>query len=351
MTINEFQNIFQTNFKDIYIIWKKDYLEDMEDLKWNGNFWTIKFTKRNKKVIIPTDLKQTRINVANLVKLLNLKVSLTKRRTQQTYQDKNSKFNIRLEFISDVGNDYGCVFALRFNTTDKLYEIYDPKLNLIIKNIIEQKHNIIIGGATGSGKTSLQKAIIKNINDVESIFLLEDTQDTSLKYLYPNKDITAVNLRDNPKYYEQDLIHGFKSAKRFNPEWIILSEATDQLLKKSLVETMMSAHKTITTIHNNDINSTILDLANAITTANDNTKSVALKVARNIGYFISCKYIVAKEGYYIRYIEHISCVEFEQDMYKEIKLYEAKLEKNCKLITQSDVFNYENNRWINEKEK
>lgn len=356
MTIKEFKNLFQKHFKEIYFIWEEKYLNDIEDVKWNGNFWTVKYTKKNKQKIEVQDLNNTREKISNLTKYLELKVSINKRRTQATFMDLDSKLNIRLEFITGEGNDWGCVLALRFNTVNKIYNLYDSKISEILKNIIIKRSNLFIGGATGSGKTALQKLIISLISDAESIFLLEDTQDTSLKMLYPYKDITAINIRDNPKYYEDDLLHGFKSAKRFNPEWIILSEATDKILKKYLVETMMSAHKTITTIHNNDIHSTIIDLANSITTSNDNINDVAYKVARNIGYFVSCKYFVSEKGSYVRYIDHISTVEIDliNHQYTEKKLYQAQfqeIQNNYYLLTDKNSFYYINNKWELKNEK
>ncbi|MCF6094505.1 Flp pilus assembly complex ATPase component TadA [Microaerobacter geothermalis] len=60
---------------------------------------------------------------------------------------------------------------------------------------VKGKMNILIAGPTGSGKTELFKYLVKHIPDDERLLMLEDTAETRLKDIYPQKHIVPMECR------------------------------------------------------------------------------------------------------------------------------------------------------------
>jgi pilus assembly protein CpaF len=121
----------------------------------------------------------------------------------------------------------------------------------LLKTLIESKANIIISGATGSGKTELQKTLVGFIPNHHKITLIEDTRDSHLKMLYPEKDInswrTLKEYHREKQISEHDLI---KAGLRNNPDWILVSE-TRGIEAYEMLESALTGHSILTTIHAN----------------------------------------------------------------------------------------------------
>lgn len=110
--------------------------------------------------------------------------------------------------------------------------------------------NTIISGQTGSGKTELQKFLVGYIPDDRKISLMEDTPDSHLKALYPNKDINSWVTRKpgtdgGVGVTFTDLL---KAALRNNPDWAIISETRGEEAKY-MVDAAQTDHSIITTLH------------------------------------------------------------------------------------------------------
>ena len=86
-----------------------------------------------------------------------------------------------------------------------------------LKNLIEQKKNIVICGPTGSGKTSFLRTLLSCVNEREHITLLEDTHEILLESPFVTKllatDRPGETLRDFCQY-----------ALRLRPDRIVLGE-------------------------------------------------------------------------------------------------------------------------------
>ena len=119
----------------------------------------------------------------------------------------------------------------------------------LLSVLIKSKCNIIISGATGSGKTELQKLLVGYIDDKQQIFLIEDTRDSHIKSLYPEKNIksTQVLMSDERerKITQQVLV---KSGLRNLPNWLIVSE-TRGAEAADMLDAVKTNHSLITTLH------------------------------------------------------------------------------------------------------
>ena len=117
---------------------------------------------------------------------------------------------------------------------------------------VKAKKNILISGATGSGKTTLSKALIAEIPETERIITIEDTaelvvpQPNRVALFYPKdgpKDATG-RARIGPK----DLL---ESALRMRPDRILLQELRDGSAFYYLRNVNSGHPGSITTVHAN----------------------------------------------------------------------------------------------------
>lgn len=65
----------------------------------------------------------------------------------------------------------------------------------LFEAFVKGRLNILIAGSTGSGKTELLKYFVKHVPDSQRMIMLEDTAETRLKDIYPNKHILPMECR------------------------------------------------------------------------------------------------------------------------------------------------------------
>ncbi|MCR9206101.1 MAG: CpaF/VirB11 family protein [Halobacteriovoraceae bacterium] len=88
---------------------------------------------------------------------------------------------------------------------------------IFFKDCLKQKKNFIICGATGSGKTSLLKAMLETVNKREHIVTLEDTQELNLSSDFCTSLLSA-------KGAGRELVDFCHYALRMRPDRIVLGE-------------------------------------------------------------------------------------------------------------------------------
>lgn len=122
----------------------------------------------------------------------------------------------------------------------------------LLKVLILSGNNIIISGMTGTGKTELQKLLVGFIPNSQSINLIEDTRDSHIKALYPEKDImswqTLTSDDREKKITMQDLV---RASLRNNPDWVIVAE-TRGAEASDMLDSAKTDHFIITTVHAKD---------------------------------------------------------------------------------------------------
>lgn len=160
---------------------------------------------------------------------------------------------IRVNFMHGSIAPYGETMALRIShprlTPGTIADVATPEVAELIDVIVRTGMSIMISGQTGSGKTETQKKIVGSIPDNLKITLAEDTLDSHLKLVYPNKDINSWQVKkakdDDDTIEFPQLI---KAGLRNNPEWFLISEvrgdeATD------LLGAGLTGHYFCSTIH------------------------------------------------------------------------------------------------------
>ncbi len=183
---------------------------------------------------------------------------------KQLVYENNQKFNdeepildseypkLRINSIHKSISQKGTTASIRSSKPSIRIKDYDTsivptKVMKLLEACVKSNCNILISGITGSGKTELQKYLCKFINDNDKIVLIEDTLDSHLKDLYPEKDIFSwkINEKLENKIGFDELI---RAALRNNPNWIIISE-TRGSEAYSMLKSALSGHNIITTLH------------------------------------------------------------------------------------------------------
>lgn len=122
-------------------------------------------------------------------------------------------------------------------------------LEELFKVFVLAEINLILGGRTGSGKTEFQKLLARYISDSAITFLIEDTRDSHIKALYPDKIIyssqTLLSKQRKEQITMSDLV---KSALRNNPDWTIIAETRGREAADAL-DSVKTDHSIITSIH------------------------------------------------------------------------------------------------------
>jgi pilus assembly protein CpaF len=157
--------------------------------------------------------------------------------------------NLRINAVHKSLSPFGTTMALRSSKAEAIlnernFSDFAPEYMLeFFEAAIKSRSNIIIAGETGTGKTELQKFLVKDIPFDEKIVNMEDTLDSYLKELYPDKDIHS--WLTSPTISFTDLI---RAGLRNNPVWMLISETRGKEAYEML-QAVLSGHRIITTLH------------------------------------------------------------------------------------------------------
>lgn len=113
---------------------------------------------------------------------------------------------------------------------------------------VRARKNILISGATGSGKTSLSKALIRLIPDHERLLTIEDTRELTLPHRNVVHMIYAKDGQGLAKVGPKELL---ESALRMRPDRILLQELRDGTAFFYLRNVNSGHPGSITTVHAN----------------------------------------------------------------------------------------------------
>jgi type IV secretion system protein VirB11 len=87
----------------------------------------------------------------------------------------------------------------------------------LLPNLVKDKKNILIAGATGSGKTSLLTSLLSLVDTQDHLVILEDTYEILFDHPYQTRFLSGENSKNSLKSY-------LAYAMRLSPDRIILGE-------------------------------------------------------------------------------------------------------------------------------
>lgn len=152
-----------------------------------------------------------------------------------TYHGENSV----LRLLSDNAENF-TTETLGFTETDQ---------SKILNAIKKPSGMILVTGPTGSGKTTTLYTIIKMLNSKEiSIVTIEDP----IEYAVHNVEQIQVNPRTGLTF-----ANGLRSILRQDPNIIMVGEIRDMETASIAVNTALTGHLLLSTLHTNDVSTTL----------------------------------------------------------------------------------------------
>lgn len=176
------------------------------------------------------------------------------------------------------------------------FRSFTEQANIFMKIAVQSELNIVIVGATGSGKTALVSALLNYIPVNEHLLTIEDTMELQIPKTHNivTQYKTKIN-EDNPKT-NITIYTLLKAALRSFPKYIIVGE-TRGAEAWEMLQAMKSGHAGITTIHAEDGPETLSRLEGMMALA-ENSMDVSYirkDIAQVMDLFIIQRWIGNKE--------------------------------------------------------
>lgn len=165
--------------------------------------------------------------------------------------------------------------------------------------------NMVISGTTGTGKTELHKLISGFIPFDDRILLIEDTPETFMKEMFPDKDVYSWVTSENVSVTQL-----IKAGLRNHPAWIMVTETRGQEAYE-MIQAVLSGHSIITSLHATEaraIPSRFVNMAKMGYELSEEALKQDIRMYFDFGIHIKkVKYY----GHVIRYLSEI--IEFNPD--------------------------------------
>ena len=155
------------------------------------------------------------------------------------------EFRLQLSFTEDLKSKVQiCMRRLRFEALE-LEQLEEKKWlqkeqKIFLNNLIKEKKNILIVGATASGKTTLLNSLIQSCENNCRCIILEDTAELCLPNAISSRMISRTQYDSQLRNY--DLSHLLKESLRMRPDRLIVGEVRGTEAK-DLLMAMATGHQ------------------------------------------------------------------------------------------------------------
>lgn len=193
------------------------------------------------------------------------------------------------------------------------------KVNEYLLKALNENKSIVISGGVGSGKTELQKYLIANLKDYSRLIIIDDVQELDYLERKETLDITCWQLLPNNINASIDEL--VRVALRNNPDWIIVAESRGKEMNE-LMNSVMSGHPIITTIHAKDLKNIPNRMARMIEMVKkgESHEDILSDIYEHFDVFVQLQREIKPNGEIDRFVSMVG--ESEKDHIKVI--YERK---------------------------
>jgi len=278
---------------------------DITDVGWNGTHLSIE-TNNEKILLEGSELGITHEYIERVIQ--KYAVVNDHEFNNATMQFDGMFDHVRINAVHEMISPSGATLSLRIARPKLIlnpsnFEGFAPSYMLeLLEKIVQTGANITISGETGAGKTELQKLLLSFVQPRERIVMIEDTQETHAKELFPEKDI--YSWLTGGRISISELV---RASLRNNPKWIIVSETRGKEAYE-MFQAVLSGHYIITTLHSVDARAIPRRFVNMCSTGYQiNEKTVEEDIYRYFDFGIHIK-TTNVNGYKHRYLSEV--VEF-----------------------------------------
>ena len=234
------------------------------------------------------------------------------------------RINAQHSSIVRVGDEKSVSFSIRIGSNKNRIEddpkFMDKEARKILSDAIEQKKSIVIAGATGSGKTELQKYLISHLEDYTRVIIIDNVQELDYVRFNENLDVASWQISPTiPKGNAQELI---RNALRNNPDWIVVAESRGKEMADAL-NAVMSGHPIITTLHARNVESIPHRILRLVQSGNKDEKAedILSDIYEHFDYYVYLERVISKNKKVERFVSSIAVI----DQNKQFKvIYERR---------------------------
>jgi pilus assembly protein CpaF len=162
-------------------------------------------------------------------------------------------------------------------------DCFAPDIGLeLLRQLLRDRCNIVVSGATSSGKTSLVAALLAEVDPAQRLLVVEDTAELPLRHPHAVRLEARPSTVDGPD--QVDLAQLVRTALRLRPDRIVVGEVRgDEVL--ALVQAMNTGHDgSMSTCHANGPTDALLRLESLVLQASPTWPLAAIRhqLARSI---------------------------------------------------------------------
>lgn len=260
-------------------------LDDLEEILIHGPTKIVLKSQKTKE--LETDLTQDDINIMADILAIRAKQNFNYETPFVSFYDTLFDTNVRISLthFSSSADSKSKIFIRILNKNIIPLNHYNINEGLI-KKLITQRKNILIAGATSSGKTTFANTLLSLTSKREHIIMIEDTKELIAPSSY------TTRLISDPNNHNKSMNSYLSYCLRMSPERIILGEIRGKEAESSLLAMNTGHNGFISTIHANSAKDALerLALLFKIYSTKDLSFATVLKlIASNINYVIFLK--------------------------------------------------------------
>ena len=283
-------------------------VDTITDVTYNG---TNVFYQDNIKGRLKSDIKLTNQEaIAFIRQIANLaEKQFSYTCPQLDISVANYRINAVHSSIVRIGDEKGVSFAIRIGSLKSRilddYRFIPKKARKILLKMLEKGISIVIAGATGTGKTELQKYLLMSLKDNTRIIIIDNIQELDSIRQNENLDITSWQLNENvPEGSFESLI---RNALRSNPDWLVIAESRGKEMN-DVLNSVLTGHPIITTLHADDIYSIPNRVARMVemSSSTEEYDDIYQDVMKHMKGYVFLKRKTNKQGNIIRYVSEIA---------------------------------------------
>lgn len=210
--------------------------------------------------------------------------------------------------IAKRNNEDVINFSIRIaSETPRIYkgcDFFEAGLEELFSILIKSQVSIVLGGITGTGKTELQKYLINCMSEHTRVIVIDNILELDS---FTNQHSLDINIwqadERNLNCSIQQLV---KNALRSNPDWLIIAESRGEEML-DILNSSLTGHPVITTIHSFDIASMPLRMARMALMANSHLdyKETLIDLGYHMKFYAYLNKTTSKDGSIKRYISKI----------------------------------------------